>query len=139
MLFGLTLGWLGSGPGDPAKAAVVLPSGSSVQAGTVHVGAPSGSTLTITQTSKRAVINWASFSIGSGGSVQFNNGSGATLNRVTGLSARAIDGLLSGAGSVYLINPNGVIINKSGKVNVGGTFAASTWRSPTPPSWLAAP
>ena len=37
-----------------------------------------------------------------------------------------IDGLLSGTGSVYLINPKGVIIGKNGVVNVGGTFAAST-------------
>ena len=58
--------------------------------------------------------------------MQFDNGSGATLNRVTGSSVSAIDGLLSGTGSVYLINPNGVIIGKSGVVNLGGTFAAST-------------
>ena len=45
---------------------------------------------------------------------------------MTGASVSTIDGLLSGTGSVYLINPNGVIIGKTGVVNVGGTFVAST-------------
>ena len=38
----------------------------------------------------------------------------------------SLDGLLSATGSVYLINPSGVIIGKDGVVKVGGTFAAST-------------
>ncbi len=58
--------------------------------------------------------------------MQFDNGSGATLNRVTGANVSSIDGLLSGTGSVYLINPNGVIVGRSGVVSVGGSFVAST-------------
>ena len=34
--------------------------------------------------------------------------------------------MLSATGSVYLINPSGVIIGKDGVVDLGGTFAAST-------------
>jgi filamentous hemagglutinin family protein len=126
-IFGLALAGLigGSGLATSAAAGPVLPTGGVVQAGSASIGS-SGSSLTVNQSSSRAIINWAGFSIGSGGSVQFNNGSGATLNRVTGFSASTIDGLLSGTGSVYLINPNGVIVGKSGKVDVGGTFAAST-------------
>lgn len=128
-LFGLSLigliGGLG-GAGAASAAGAALPTGGVVQAGSAVIGAPSGSSLTINQTSSRAIIDWTSFSIGQAGSVQFNNGSGATLNRVTGGSISSIDGLLSGTGSVYLINPNGVIIGKSGVVNVGGTFVAST-------------
>jgi filamentous hemagglutinin family protein len=66
------------------------------------------------------------FSIGQGGTVQFNNGAGATLNRVTGTDVSSIDGLLSATGSVYLINPNGVVIGKTGVVDTGGSFVAST-------------
>ena len=83
-------------------------------------------TLTVSQSSSKAIVDWSSFSIGQGGTVQFDNGSGATLNRVTGTSVSSIDGLLSATGSVYLINPNGVIVGKTGVVNTGGSFVAST-------------
>jgi filamentous hemagglutinin family protein len=125
-LAGLVIGVSGGVSGSAAAAGTALPTGGVVQAGSASIGASSGSTLTINQSSSRAIIDWVNFSIGSGGTVQFNNGSGATLNRVTGASQSEIDGLLSGTGSVYLINSNGVIIGKTGVVDVGGTFAAST-------------
>ena len=108
-----------------ALAAPALPTGGSVAAGAAAISS-SGSSMTISQATPKAIIDWQGFSIGQGGAVQFNNGSGATLNRVTGTSGSSIDGLLSGTGSVYLINPNGVIVGKSGVVSVGGTFVAST-------------
>ena len=111
-------------------AAPVLPTGGRVTAGSAVIAAPASGTLTVSQTSGKAIIDWGSFSIGSGGKVSFLNGSGATLNRVTGASLSTIDGLLTGTGSVYLINPNGVIIGKNGVVNVGGTFVASTLDTP---------
>ena len=40
--------------------------------------------MTITQSAGRSIIDWQGFSIGAGNKVQFDNGSGATLNRVTG-------------------------------------------------------
>ena len=107
-------------------AAPVLPTGGRVAAGTASIGALTTGGLTVTQSSGKAIINWNTFSVGAGGKVSFLNGSGATLNRVTGASLSAIDGMLTGTGSVYLINPNGVIIGKSGVVNVGRTFVAST-------------
>ena len=107
-------------------AGPALPTGGKVVAGSAIIGAPLGSALTVTQSSAKAIITWSGFSIGVGGAVRFDNGSGATLNRVTGTSLSSIDGLLSGTGSVYLINPNGLIIGKSGVVDVGGTFVAST-------------
>ena len=124
-IFGLTLGVL-IGFAGAASAAPALPTGGVVKAGSAVITASSPSYLTINQSSTNAVINWQAFSIAQGGTVQFNNGSGATLNRVTGASISSIDGLLSATGSVYLINPNGVIIGKTGVVNTGGTFVAST-------------
>ena len=108
-----------------ASAAPALPSGGTVAAGSASISS-SGASMTVSQSTPKAIIDWSNFSIGQGGSVRFDNGSGATLNRVTETSGSAIDGLLSGTGSVYLINPNGVIVGKTGVVNVGGTFAAST-------------
>jgi filamentous hemagglutinin family protein len=42
--------------------------------------------------------------------VAFNNGAGAKLNRVVGSHPSVIIGHLSATGSVYLINPQGVIV-----------------------------
>ena len=114
----------------PALAGPVLPTGGKVVAGSAAIGAPMGGALSITQSSSKAILNWGSFSIGQGGKVAFDNGKGATLNRVTGASLSSLDGLLTATGSVYLINPNGVIVGKSGVVNVGGTFVASTLDTP---------
>ncbi|HEY5072886.1 MAG TPA: filamentous hemagglutinin N-terminal domain-containing protein [Caulobacteraceae bacterium] len=129
-IFGLTLASLIGGASLASSAAAasapVLPTGGQVRAGAAAIGAPAGGAMTINQSSSRAIIDWSSFSIGQGGAVQFNNGAGATLNRVTGTAGSQIDGLLSGTGSVYLINPGGVIIGKSGVVKVGGTFVASS-------------
>ena len=124
-IFGLTLAALVAAIAPPVRAAT-LPTGGAPRAGSVVIGAVAASSLTVTQSSSRAIIDWSSFSIGAGGGVRFDNGAGATLNRVTGGSLSAIDGLLSATGSVYLINPNGVIIGKSGVVTTGGTFVAST-------------
>jgi len=110
----------------PALSAPALPTGGQVGAGSASIGAMSGDSLTVSQASDRAIIDWQGFSIGEGGSVRFENGAGATLNRVTGSAVSAIDGLLTASGSVYLINPNGVIVGRTGEVQVGGTFAAST-------------
>ena len=74
----------------------------------------------------RAIINWQSFSIGNGNSVQINNGSGATLNRVITNSPSTIAGSLTSTGSTYLINQNGIIVTPSGSVVTGGTFVGST-------------
>ncbi len=106
-------------------AVPVLPIGGNVVAGTASI-TTSGSTLTVDQTTAKAIITWSSFSIGQGAAVKISNGSGATLNRVTGLAPSQIDGLLSSTGTVYIVNANGVIIGKTGVVNTGGTFVAST-------------
>ena len=82
--------------------------------------------MTINQNTSKGIINWQGFSIGKGGSVLFNNGAGATLNRVTGSSMSSIAGLLKATGSLYLINPNGIVITSTGSVITGGDFIAST-------------
>jgi filamentous hemagglutinin family protein len=126
--------WLSTALVAPAAAlilashgalAATLPTGGQYVAGSGTI-AGAGSSLTVTQSTSRGVIDWQGFSIGAGDKVQFDNGSGATLNRVTGGSLSTIAGELSATGTVYLINPNGVVVNSSGKVVTGGGFVAST-------------
>jgi filamentous hemagglutinin family protein len=106
-------------------AAPVLPHGGVVTSGTATITG-SGSNVTISQSSSKAIINWDSFSISQGGEVDFLNGAGATLNRVTGGTASEIDGLLHATGSVYVINSAGIVVGKTGVVSTGGRFVAST-------------
>jgi filamentous hemagglutinin family protein len=106
-------------------AAGVLPQGGQYVGGSGSI-AQNGANMSITQSSPRGIIDWNSFSIGSGRTVSINNGAGATLNRVTGNDVSAILGTLNGTGSIYLINPHGVLVGRSGVVSTGGRFVAST-------------
>jgi filamentous hemagglutinin family protein len=108
-----------------AQAAGVLPAGGHFVDGSGSLGT-AGSTLTINQTSGRGVVNWDSFSIGGNNHVVFANGDGATLNRVTGGSPSAILGTLTASGSVYLINPQGMVVGPRGVIATNGRFVAST-------------
>ncbi|WP_162875527.1 MBG domain-containing protein [Sphingomonas crusticola] len=103
-----------------------LPSGGQVAAGQASI-AGAGNAMTITQTSNRAVINWQDFSIAAGNRVDIlqPGANAALLNRVTGSATSTIAGQLSANGQVYLVNPNGILISKSGSVNAAG-FVAST-------------
>ncbi|MBT9371277.1 MBG domain-containing protein [Rhizobium sp. CSW-27] len=117
---------VGLAPALPAHADP-LPTGASVAAGQASV-ATSGTAMTVTQSSDKAIVNWNSFSVGSGYSVNFvqPDQTSAILNRVTGATTSTIAGSVTGNGQVYLINPNGIAITSGGSVKVGGGFVAST-------------
>ena len=112
-----------------ATTTSILPTTGTVAAGTASIATNSaGTTTTITQSSARAVIDWASFSVSQGNSVVFvqPNAASATLNRVTGTASSSIAGQISSNGAVYLVNPNGIAITSTGTVNTAGGFVAST-------------
>lgn len=106
--------------------AFASPSGGTVTSGTATIGY-SGSTTDINQSTQKAAINWASFSIGSSETVNFNQPSVAsiTLNRVIGNERSVIEGALNATGRVFLINSNGVLFTGTSSVNTAG-FVAST-------------
>jgi filamentous hemagglutinin family protein len=106
-------------------AAPPLPSGGQFVAGSGSISR-GGRSVTIDQTSTRGVVDWRSFSIAPSRTVTFNNGNGATLNRVTGGDPSVILGSLTATGSVYLLNPQGVLIGRGGVVSTGGRFVASS-------------
>ena len=111
----------------PAVAGSVLPTAPSVAAGSVTFSQPNSSTLNINQSTNQAIINWNSFSVGKGNTVNFNQpgASSVTLDRVTGSTPSWIAGTINAPGTVLLVNPNGIEITKSGVINTG-SFAAST-------------
>jgi len=102
-----------------------LPESPTVVHGEVKVSA-TPTQMTVNQTTPHGIVHWNSFSIGAGHGVHFENGTGATLNRVTGLAASQIDGTLSATGSLFLLNKNGIIIGQNGRVLTGGSFVGST-------------
>jgi filamentous hemagglutinin family protein len=103
-----------------------LPTGGSVVAGTASI-ATGANSMTITQSSQSAALNWQNFSIAQGNSVVFvqPNANAVALNRVTGADASVILGSLSANGKVFLVNPNGILFGKSASVNVGGLVAST--------------
>lgn len=83
--------------------------------------------LTINQASQRAILNWQSFNIANGSSVNFvqPGASAIALNRIYDQNPSVIQGALNANGQVYLINGNGILFDKGAQINVH-TLVAST-------------
>jgi filamentous hemagglutinin family protein len=108
------------------ERAMASPSGAHVVAGAASVSAV-GNSLNVHQTSNRAIINWNTFSINPSETVRFimPSSSSAVLNRVVTLTPSEIGGVLSSNGNVYLINPSGILVSRSGVINVQSFLASS--------------
>ncbi|OAI21394.1 MULTISPECIES: filamentous haemagglutinin family protein [Methylomonas] len=86
-----------------------------------------GQKLTINQTTAKTVLDWQSFNVDAGKSVQFAQpGSGSiALNNIHQLDASKIYGNLSANGQVYLVNANGFVFGKGASVNVNSLVATT--------------
>ncbi|HWD57327.1 MAG TPA: MBG domain-containing protein [Stellaceae bacterium] len=113
--------------GTSAGAGFANPQGGTVVSGGASIGRP-GKSLTVKQTTDRAIINWRSFSTGTGETTRFVQPSvaSAILNRVTGGDPSVLLGRLQSNGQVYLINPNGIMVGPNGVIDTRGGFVAST-------------
>jgi filamentous hemagglutinin family protein len=109
------------------QAQTELPSGGVVASGSATI-ATAPNSVTVVQTTSRAIVNWNSFNVAAGNSVVFEqpDAGSATLNRVTGTMGSQIAGQVRANGAVYLVNPNGIAITATGTVQTGGGFIAST-------------
>lgn len=107
-------------------SAYALPTGGVVAAGSASITSGATST-TITQSTANLIINWQSFGIATGQSVQFiqPGSSSVALNRVLGADPSSIMGSLSSNGKVFLLNPNGILFGSGASVNVGGLVAST--------------
>ena len=76
-------------------------------------------TLTISQQSRRAILEWSRFDIGADATVRFiqPSSSSVALNRVLGSDPSRIAGRLSANGHVYLVNPAGVLFAPGARVD----------------------
>ncbi|MBQ6429966.1 MAG: filamentous hemagglutinin N-terminal domain-containing protein, partial [Acidaminococcaceae bacterium] len=73
--------------------------------------------MDIKSTKVNNVLKWIDFSIGQGGTVQYDGNN--YLNYVTGHGRSEIDGVLKGGGTIYLVNPNGILFGSTARVDVG--------------------
>lgn len=95
-------------------------------AGAATIGA-AGKTLTINQSTSTAIINWHTFSIAYGETTKFlvPSSSSSTLNYVLSGNPSAIYGTLSSNGRLFLINPSGILVGATGRIDTAG-FLGST-------------
>jgi len=101
------------------------PSGAQVAAGAASFNT-AGRTLTVTNT-PGTIINWQSFSIGTGATTHFQQQSAlsAVLNRVVGSDPSQILGTLSSNGRVFLVNPHGIVFGPGAVINTAGLVAST--------------
>jgi filamentous hemagglutinin family protein len=106
------------------------PAGGTVTQGQATINT-SGSQVNINQTSANALINWQSFNIGAGETVNFSQPSSTsvTWNQIGGANPSQILGNINANGFVVLQNPNGIYIGGSSVFNVHGLLMTT---APTP-------
>jgi filamentous hemagglutinin family protein len=104
------------------------PLGAQVVAGSASVQGQGTPTVTVTQQSNRAIINWNTFNIGAGETTKIvqPSSSSVELDRVTGgLGPSQIFGSLFSNGQVFVVNPDGILVGPGGKIDTA-TFLATT-------------
>ncbi len=107
------------------------PTGGTVTQGQATI-TTSGPQVNINQSSANAQINWQSFNIGVGETVNFNQPSAisVTWNQIGGANPSQILGNLNANGYVVLQNPNGIYIGGSATITTHGLLMTT---APTPP------
>jgi len=108
------------------RAAVQL---SGVAAGTAAISQRGA--VTNIRTSNNAILNFSQFNIPVGSTVDFIQPSAASreLNRISSAAPSAINGSLISNGTVYLVNPAGVIFGPGAVINVNQIYAAGAYIS----------
>jgi len=110
--------------GPPAPT----PTGSTVVSGSANVSQSGTSTNVNVNSSGTTTIEWNSFNIANGYSVNFNqlSSSDLVINKVTGAwGPSSINGNFTANGNVWILNPYGVAFGANANVNVGGLLAGA--------------
>lgn len=116
---------LAAGGAGAQVAPGALPTGPSVVAGIGGITSD-GTTMTVTQDQARALIRWDTFNIGADAAVVFEQSAGQmALNQILDASASQIMGDLTAGGTIFLINPNGIVFGSGARVDVGALVAST--------------
>jgi len=109
--------------------AVANPLGAQVVGGSATVQGQGTATVTVTQQTNSAIINWNTFNIGGGEktNIAMPSASSVQLDRVTGgLGPSQILGSLWSNGRVFLVNPDGILFGSGAKVDTAGFLATTS-------------
>ena len=108
------------------------PAGGVVVGGAASIAQTQAQT-TVQQASQRAAIDWRSFDIGSGHTVQYNqpNASAIVLNRVTGPDPSQIAGRIQANGQVIITNQSGVVFHQGAQVDTAGLIVSAAGIAPS--------
>jgi len=115
----------------PVVFAQTLPTGGATATRGSGSTSSDGSTLTLTQTSQRAIFDFTTYNIGAGAAMVYNlpNATAVSVSRVgAGGGLSRIDGALTtgvNGGHVMILNPNGVLFGANAVVNVGSLTAST--------------
>jgi len=127
-LFLLSL-WAWRSPAAPLP----VPSDLFVSSGSGRASAPvvTGRTMNIRQHTPKVTLNWDSFDIAAGHTVNFQqpSSSATALNLIHDANPSLIQGRLRANGEVWLLNQNGIVFGRGAEVNVRGLLASTL--SPT--------
>lgn len=101
------------------------PEGGTVRSGKADIDKTEHS-LVIDQHTQHVAIDWQKFDIAQGEKVEFRQQPhDIALNRVVGNNASEIYGNLHADGTVFLINPNGILFGKGAQIDTGSLVAST--------------
>ena len=111
----------------PFEVPHALPGAATVIHGEITFDHPDATTLRVSQQSSQAIVNWQTFDIAAGNTVEVRqpDTAASALFRVNGAADSRIAGALTANGKLFLINPNGIAFGAGARINAG-TFVAST-------------
>ena len=114
--------------GLPSGYSIAAPEGGTIVGGSGDIDRQ-GDKTTITQHSRDMVVDWDSFNVSATEHVHFEQqrSTDSALNRIHDARPSEIWGRLTSRGSVWLLNPNGVIFSRTAKVSTGNLVAAGLW------------
>ena len=102
-----------------------MPTGGEVRSGDAEIKT-SGQTMDIDQKTSRVALDWTGFDIAKGETVRFHqNPSDIAINRILGNKASEIYGNLQAGGTVFLLNPQGILFGQGAQVDVGNLIAST--------------
>ena len=116
----------GFGAGPLPAATLPKPAAEFATQGAANA-AVAGATMTVTQSTPKAVLNWRQFNLSREAAVRFvqpSNGAIA-LNRIFDANPSVIQGRIDANGQIFLINGNGILFDRGAQINVAGLVASA--------------